>query len=167
MKGEKRAVKRKLRMYKEPSALFLYRREILWTALTLAWLFFIYSNSMKTASQSSDQSQLVLRVVEQISETIGIGTGITEHLIRKTAHFVEYMVLGLLLSQTVRAWGFFASSQLWIVPLAGFFMAAADETIQLFREGRSGQFTDVLLDLAGVIAGLALIRLIGRLRGER
>ena len=152
--------KKKMRLYKEPSPLYLYRKEIIWTMLTLAWLLFIYSNSMKTAGQSSAQSQLVLRVVERISAAAHVETGVTEHLIRKTAHFAEYMVLGMLMTQTVRAWGVFLSHQLWIVPLSGFLMASADEIIQLFFDGRSGQFTDVLLDFAGVAAGLAFCQLL-------
>lgn len=34
------------------------------------------------------------------------------------------------------------------------FMPFVDETIQLFVEGRSGQISDVWLDMAGIVTGI-------------
>ena len=46
-----------------------------------------------------------------------------------------------------------------ILPLKGnvtavLFMPFVDETIQLFVEGRSGQISDVWLDMAGIVTGI-------------
>lgn len=77
-----------------------------------------------------------------------------QFLVRKSAHFLVYAGLGFLL-----CWGF--SSFSWRrrkeagwAWLAGTFYAATDEFHQLFVAGRSGQLRDVLLDSAGVLAGI-------------
>ena len=77
-------------------------------------------------------------------------------LLRKLAHFTEFACLGGLLT--------------WIlsllhkpVPMAlgiGFLAACIDETIQLFAPDRGPAFTDVLLDTAGVFAGLCVFLLL-------
>ena len=41
--------------------------------------------------------------------------------------------------------------------------AMADETVQLFVPGRSGQVTDVLLDSAGALAGIIFVLLVGKI----
>lgn len=142
------------------SRMHKYNKKIFWTALTLLYLLFIYSNSMRPAVESSNQSQGLLRMIEKAFPFIVHTLGLTEHILRKMAHFGEYMILGMLLAQTVRAYGVFPVRQLWLVPPAGFLMASVDEGIQLFTEGRSGQISDVLLDLCGVVAGLLIWRII-------
>lgn len=131
-----------------------HKREVLWTVLTLLYLLFIYSNSMRPAAESSGQSQGLLKMIERVFPFAVHTLGLTEHVLRKMAHFGEYLILGLLLAQTAEAYGFLRVRQLWAVPLSGFLMASVDEGIQLFVDGRSGQFSDVLLDLCGVAAGL-------------
>ena len=82
-----------------------------------------------------------------------------DHPVRKTAHFLEYAVLGVLLSggflqpecgrdrfrlQEFRAWA------------SGTGYAVSDELHQLFVPGRACMPADVLLDSAGVLAGTIL-----------
>lgn len=128
-------------------------KKIFWTVLTLLYLLLIYSNSMRTAPESTIQSRGFLGLIEKFFPFAVYNLGLTEHILRKMAHFGEYLVLGMLLAQTVRVYGFFQFRQFGMVLLSGFLMAAADEGIQLFVEGRSGQFSDVMLDLCGVAAG--------------
>ena len=76
------------------------------------------------------------------------------HLLRKAAHFTEYLVLGSLgiaaLYQT----------KLRYRPVLGLgfcvTVASLDETIQLFVSGRSAQISDVLLDSVGALDGMVL-----------
>lgn len=76
------------------------------------------------------------------------------HVLRKCAHFIEYMILGVLMYMT---W----SHSLWkygckvicnICTCVA--VACIDETIQLFVPGRCGQLKDVLLDSSGAITGV-------------
>ena len=56
---------------------------------------------------------------------------------------------------------------LWFPPCFGLLAALLDETVQLFAAGRSGQVSDVWLDLAGFLAGWILIALISLIRKKR
>jgi len=85
------------------------------------------------------------------------------HLIRKTAHFVEYFIFSLLILRAIRAgrqdarlrWALAA-----IIIVAGY--ACLDEFHQSFVPGRTPAVSDVLLDTTGgtaaqAIAGLVLL----------
>jgi len=52
---------------------------------------------------------------------------------------------------------------LFFPALLGLITAAADESIQTFIPGRSGEFRDVLIDFSGICLGLLLILLASRL----
>ena len=45
-------------------------------------------------------------------------------------------------------------------------VASVDETIQLFVSGRSGQVSDVVLDLVGALCGIALLLIIIKVFGK-
>ena len=96
-------------------------------------------------------------VCEPGVERLGL-PGVSEHLLRKAAHFAEFMVLGWWMLLCTRA--FAARVARWMPWLwgAGILCAAADEGIQFFVPGRSARISDVLLDGCGVLAGLVLAR---------
>ena len=127
----------------------------LWTVAVILYIGFIFHNSLTPALESSRQSSGVLAVVLAAADNIGIeGAWITEHFIRKTAHFAEYTLLGLLLSVAVRQYAAPLPTELLVKGWLGTMIPLADETIQLFVEGRSGQISDVWLDMGGVLAGV-------------
>ena len=60
----------------------------------LLTLGFIWGNSLLSREQSSDESAWVLRLVTPVLELF-VGKGrVTEHLVRKLAHFTEFALLG-------------------------------------------------------------------------
>ena len=77
---------------------------------------------------------------------------LVHHLIRKTAHFVEYFILSLLLLRAVRAErkGFTWRWALAALALAAGY-AALDEFHQFFVPGRTASPWDVLLDTCGAL----------------
>ena len=93
----------------------------------------------------------------QIFARIGISTDITEHIIRKLAHFTEFTALGILLSIDTVLFLKNMKQYVWIPLFIGFLVALIDETIQLFPVGRSSSVKDVWLDLSGVIFGTILL----------
>lgn len=120
----------------------------------LAWTAFIFSRSAKTASESSSESGAVTEILSDILDTIGIDVVPTEHFVRKAGHFTEYAILGFLAVFSVWAFGVKHACP------AGFgyavAVACADEfLVQRLTEGRSPQFSDVLIDSAG--AGTAIL----------
>jgi VanZ family protein len=81
---------------------------------------------------------------------LGTGLGTWDLVLRKIAHFCEYAVLGLLLARAVGREPFAAA--------AGIAYAGSDELHQHFVPGRHAAFRDVVIDAAGVLAGVLLAR---------
>jgi VanZ family protein len=93
------------------------------------------------------------------------------HLIRKSAHFIEYFILSLLVLRGIRA-GRKENHLGWALVAIGIAggCAALDEFHQSFVPGRTAAVTDVLLDTAGGVAAqlvAALFMLWGDLRAHR
>lgn len=95
---------------------------------------------------------IFLRVGEALNQYLLSQTG--SFLVRKAAHFSEYMLLGFFLGLLlVRENGkgrFFLSELLCLA------VAAVDESIQMFSEGRSPQLRDVCVDISGAALGLVV-----------
>lgn len=143
-------------------------RKWLWTAAVLCYIGLIYLNSLTPADLSSRQSGRVLVLVWDLLDTLGLdGSRITEHIVRKAAHFTEYTFLGVLLWNCIRSWQFPVQTRVLFHGWAGVLVPLADETLQLFTEGRSGQVSDVWLDIAGICFGTMVTAVLGELRRRR
>lgn len=117
---------------------------MLWilTVLCMAAIFYF---SSQPAVQSSGQSSAVTLLLQRLFHT----EAITNHMVRKTAHFIEFAGLGFL--TTCSAYVSFNKMYLGIV-IASLY-AATDEIHQIFVDGRSCQLTDWMLDTVGIITG--------------
>ncbi len=131
------------------------RRRVFWV-LTAVWLLLIWLQSVLPAELSREESHGLLALLQSALPWL------TDYLIRKIAHFAEYAVLGALLFGAVGV-----RHGLWFPPCFGLLAALADETIQLLSDGRSGQVSDVWLDLAGFLARWIVITLIAVYRKNR
>ena len=86
---------------------------------------------------------------------MGQVTGQSDGILRKIAHFTEFCCFGLLLcwQQTLKK----ERKLPWLQPAVwGGLAACVDEMLQHFSAGRAPRFTDVLLDTAGVLAGIGI-----------
>lgn len=110
------------------------------------YILLIFRNSMDPADISSEKSGAVLLILNKL--LFGGKAVLTEHIVRKLAHFAEYTVAGIFGMLFFRNLGFPVLSL-----FSGLLVALTDETIQLFVPGRSGQVTDVWLDFSGILAG--------------
>ena len=88
------------------------------------------------------------------------GAALTEFIVRKTAHFTEFAIEGILLLSVVKGYTTRPLRFLGWPLLAGLMTALTDETIQLFSLGRSSQVTDVWIDFVGVVTGTLLAFLV-------
>ncbi len=81
---------------------------------------------------------------------------VTNFVVRKCAHFTEYMVLGILATHAFDFEGRRTFDVL--LPTAVFLLLipSIDETIQLFVPGRAGMITDVMIDCCGAATGVVL-----------
>ncbi len=123
----------------------------LWSCLLALNLAFIWCNSLLPAEISQTLSDWVkaLLLGANPSSPAAQGSG----LLRKIAHFTEFMTLGMLLG-----WGLgMLRKKPFFGILPGCFAAVIDETIQSFIPGRSPGLADVLLDTAGATAGIFLL----------
>jgi VanZ family protein len=87
--------------------------------------------------------------------------------VRKTAHFVEYALFGLLVWRLVHfdpAWAACRSREFLTALLLAALYAASDEFHQSFVPGREAAVRDVLLDSGGAGFGLAALWAARRLR---
>ena len=73
----------------------------IWHIVLILYILFIYSNSMRPAVQSSAESGRILRFLQKLAAESGVAVPwLTEHIVRKCAHFIEYTGLGMLLRQS-------------------------------------------------------------------
>ncbi len=140
---------------------------ILFTAALAACIAYIFHNSLEEAAASSLRSQRVTEVINEGLSKVHMGP-VTEHTVRKLAHFAEFTMLGFWLMLCLRVYTrHFVRHCSWPL-LGGMTTALADETLQRFIDGRSADVRDVWIDMAGVTAGLfvaLLLLLIARLLG--
>lgn len=126
-------------------------------------LAFIWLHSMMPAEDSAEESQRVGQFLTPFLELL-VGEGnVTDHLVRKLAHFCEYGALGILAGALLlvkKESGIFHWSYALLCALA---VAVIDESIQLLADGRGAQVQDVLLDIAGSLTGLLAVWLIATL----
>lgn len=119
--------------------------------MLLLCVCFIFGQSLQPAEESTVESKCVLSMAEYILP------GITEHFIRKAAHFTEFAVLGAFAGMLFAGKFKHFITGVFFAIMTGGFVALCDETIQLFVEGRSGQISDVWLDSAGAMTGALLV----------
>ena len=139
------------------------------TLLTIAVMMMIFCFSMENAEKSDRRSGVFSSAVISIfypeynhldeEEQQAIYDNV-QHVVRKCAHFTEYMMLGFLIRLCLESWFGHRMNKYRILALIGFgagtAYACSDEMHQLAIDGRSGQWTDVLVDSSGVLAGVTL-----------
>lgn len=80
--------------------------------------------------------------------------------LRKCMHASVYFVLSILIFNCLKTFKI-SGGKTVIIPIGiAFLYACTDEFHQLFVDGRTSQFTDVLIDTFGAILGVALINII-------
>ncbi|MDO4882818.1 MAG: VanZ family protein, partial [Oscillospiraceae bacterium] len=113
-----------------------------------------------SAADSTVESEGVLDIVARFFQSFGFPLEMTDHIIRKLAHFSEFALIGGLLTSCAYSFDRFKPYRyIFTVLFTGLFTAVIDEAIQLFSDGRSGQITDVLLDFSGVLTGTLIMLL--------
>ena len=126
-------------------------------SFTILWIIFIYYNSLLSADISSAHSGFVLKLVQKALEVIGLSPAlVTEHIVRKLAHFLGYAILGFLMTTTVQLWYGGIKSRIYMILFWGLFVSVSDEFLQLFVDGRSGLVQDIVLDFSGFMFGMMI-----------
>ena len=145
-------------MEHEKTSPWLIAFRVIFTIALIACIAFIFRNSLESGALSSARSQAVMQTINEILSVVNLGP-LSEHTVRKLAHFAEFTLEGFLLMLCLRVYtNRFVRHISWPL-LGGMTTALLDETIQRFIPNRTSQVTDVWIDMAGVVFG-ALIALI-------
>lgn len=145
-------------MEREKTSPWLIAFRVIFTIALIACIAFIFRNSLESGALSSARSQAVMQKINEILSVVNLGP-LSEHTVRKLAHFAEFTLEGFLLMLCLRVYtNRFVRHISWPL-LGGMTTALLDETIQRFIPNRTSQVTDVWIDMAGVVFG-ALIALI-------
>lgn len=119
-----------------------------WFAVFL-WMGVIFALSAQQSSESAALSGQFRAVLNKF-----FSAGVSDFLVRKAAHTIEYFLLAIL---TFTAVSITRKKQ---VPLFTFFItflaAVSDEIHQHFVPGRACQLRDMLIDSVGAVAGIVL-----------
>jgi VanZ family protein len=137
-----------------------------WPALVWAGVIWTFSTAAFTSEHTS---RIILPILHWLFPHAARATLLyMHHLIRKSAHFLEYFVFSLLLLRGIRA-GRRETHLAWAVAaiagVAGY--AALDELHQWFVPGRTAAVSDVLLDASGGVAAQLIVALLFLWRGVR
>lgn len=138
---------------------------IILSILILINFITIFGFSEQNGEQSTGLSRSITLSVlntfddynEPLTETQEAQVLNVEHIIRKLAHFTIYTILGLLLMSLTETFDFTNKKRLLLSVLIGFLYACLDEFHQSFTPGRTPLFTDVLIDMLGVIVGSLIV----------
>lgn len=131
--------------------LVLYRA--LFTCLVLGTIAFIFHNSLENGAESSSRSTEVAALINGCLSRLGLSP-LSEHAVRKLAHYAEFLLLGFLLTLCLRVYTRRYLRYLCWPLLLGLLVANLDETIQLSSVGRTSSVADVWIDFGGVFSGV-------------
>ena len=136
--------------------------QIVLTAACVLAVAFIFSNSLKTGEESSEQSSSVVDLIQEVAAFFDpdspIATATGEDYarlhsgVRTLAHFGEFALLGALFCGCC----FSYTLKLPFQGIAGGGVALVpciDETLQAFTAGRAADWRDILVDIAGGACG--------------
>ena len=139
-------------------------KKTIFAVLLVLWMGFIFSMSCENAEESSNTSGQTIKVVlstvpEFEKQPEEVKKNIIEELqfiTRKSAHFIGYMILGILASGLILQYENI-NKKYPLAFLICVIYAILDEIHQLFVPGRAGQVRDVLIDSAGSLLGIIIV----------
>ena len=133
----------------------------------ILWMIIIFSFSSANANKSTGTSDKVITTMIEIKDKItDQETPISEKeiivknssfYVRKIAHITEYLILGLLMFNALKQ---FNILNIYYAIILCILYSCTDEFHQLFINGRSGSFRDVLIDTIGILLGTYLYKIL-------
>lgn len=133
-------------------------KKVFWWILAILWCGMIFYQSSKPAVRSSLESGYITSLLNSFMKSL-FGEGrftIQNNFIRKSAHFLEYLVLGSLLFNALKNSERLKKTFILSVVLALIY-AISDEVHQYFIPGRAMRAFDVGVDFLGIILGTGIL----------
>lgn len=139
------------------------RKILSWTVVIL-WMAVIFNLSAQVAEQSNQLStgltEIIAKTIERFVPNINFDISSFNHIVRKNAHFMAYLLLGILVLNALRRSGLYGHKSIILALLICILYAISDEAHQLFVPGRGGQLKDVIIDSAGAGVGIGVYLMI-------
>ncbi len=139
--------------------------------LCMATIFFFSNQNAKTSQGLSDE--VAKKTLEIKSEILKKETTMQEKedyivntrtLIRKGAHFIIYLLLGVLVFLTLK--NYQVKHAFLYSILFCFFYACTDEFHQLFVNERTARFFDVFIDTSGASVGVLFLDILDKKKSK-
>ena len=121
--------------------------------LVILWMSLIFILSSSNAAESNNQSNYIVNIISNILNISN--TKILSYIIRKAAHFTEYLVLGILVNNMIKLY----NKKAYIAIIICILYAISDEFHQSLVPGRSPQIQDIFIDSIGSIIGIYLLNI--------
>ena len=144
-------------------------RKIFKILLALSFMVLIFDFSNDNGVESSNKSDGIIIKSIQIIFKHNLTTEEKNILqkrlvvpVRKTAHLLVYLILGILIMNVLVEFKPINKQIILSALLICFLYACSDEIHQLFINGRSGEIKDVLLDTIGSMIGIIIFSKIKR-----
>ena len=143
---------------------------VVFCLLLIIWMAFIFIMSMQPAEQSSQLSGgIVTKLIAALFNNFnsltlqqqGEITNVVTFVVRKTAHFSEYFILGIFASLAIKIYESKKHKLKFLfVFLFCVLYAVSDEVHQHFVPGRACRLLDVFIDATGILTALILMLII-------
>ena len=130
---------------------------IFFAFLCVANVIFIFSNSIPSIPESKKTSEQIMEIVDPVLSNFVEDSDMRHHIVRKSAHVIEFFSLGILLTALLHT---LKQSVFWGCSI-GIFVALIDETIQIYTN-RGAQLQDVWLDFGSLLVAVVITSVISR-----
>lgn len=133
-------------------------------------IFFFSNDNADSSTKKSDG--VIIRISERVlgrkltSKEKEFYTSKYITIVRKTAHFTIYFVLGLAFISLLKEYMIVDKKSIIYTVIFVFLYSCSDEIHQLFIPGRSGEILDVLIDTLGGTLSASMYYFIRRLKHE-
>jgi VanZ family protein len=125
--------------------------------LAFLWMTMIFLLSAQSGNESANLSTSLFKPLYDLLIPFGLSEDVLSLIIRKTAHFISYLILGILVYRAMDTYDIETSQKMYLSLLLCFGYAISDEIHQLFVPGRSGTMIDVLIDGLGSATSIIFI----------
>lgn len=142
-------------------------RTVSWLAVII-WMAVIFYLSSQTSTDSNRLStgvtEHVAYTVEYVSASEDMNILHLNRVVRKNAHFIAYLILGILVIQAMRRFSIAWQKCVVYSLLICITYAVSDEWHQQFVPGRGPEIRDVWIDSIGAIVGIGLYASVSLMR---
>ena len=137
------------------------QRKLLIMLAVVFWMAIIFKLSAQPGEQSNLLSTKVTTIIVSLAKLFRPDVNVLSlnYFIRKCAHFLAYLVLGIIVLFAMRRIGFSGKKGILWTLLICISYAITDELHQGVVPGRTPKLMDVVIDSSGALLGIGLFRL--------